>query len=697
MVFSKFLKIYPCKDKENYLLYSTKQASKIIIPKDIFLAAEKDGLDPENEKLLKDLGMLVSSHNEENKEVLGAIDRTNENNKTLSIIAVLNLDCNFDCTYCFEGNLKGNLYMSDETADLLIAFIKERFTRDKEKIIIDFYGGEPLLSLDRIRYISERVSAFVKKRGTYEFGLITNGSLFTRKRALKLKALGLERVQITVDGPAASHNRTRPFKNGKGSFDAVIKNIRETCDLIKVNISGNFSKESYLTFPLLFDTLEKEGITPDKIHWVKFSPIVKRCETVVNRGECNRGCVSTDEPWLWQAGNFLREEILKRGFNTTKLKPSTCAIENKDTFIVNFDGTLYKCPAFNGNRKFAVGDLKTGVKDYAESHKTGIWKNKECLDCAYLPICFGGCRYMEQVRSGNINRPDCKKAYYDACLEKLIVQDMRYSRQRNYKPVKTNDRKKLKLNTLAREIDAVIAKYFMPQFMLFEPPHIKRVVSFYLNTGCVIDAYLLNKDRKKAVDFDREAFIAIAAIRYIDDFIDNVLWPDMEEYDPEELYNQFENFLKEALKTVRRFDPDMPETIIELPLLEMKLALFPGQKLFDQSFKQLMKHKSYDLLYVYQKINPEEKMGLTPNHLLKLALIDYLRDFTEKEMDEETDFNLYLYLLENKINPEKLIYYFNEIYEDAMANDNGRFEENFGNLFNTAISMLEELSTETVY
>jgi len=690
MVFSRFLKIYPCKDKNSYLLYSTKQASKILIPEETYTAAQKNRLDPEDEKLLTELGMLVSSHENEKKEMLNFLDRTNEHNKTLSIIVVLNLDCNFDCTYCFEGTLKGDLYMSDEIEDMLIAVIKKRFTKNMEKIIIDFYGGEPLLSMDRIRNISQRVKALVKNRGECEFGMITNGSLLTRKKALELKSLGIERAQITLDGPSETHNQTRPFKNCKGSFNRVIKNIKESCDLIKINLSGNFSKSTYKKFPLLFDVLEKEGITSDKINLVKFSPIMKQCDSVSKGNSCSKACVSTDEPWLWEAGNFLREEILKRGYNTTKLKPSTCAIENRDDFIINFDGDIYKCPAFNGNKEFVIGNLKTGIKNYDRSHKTGIWKNDKCLECAYLPICFGGCRYMEYLRTGKIDKPDCKKTYYDACLENTLIQDMRYSRERPYKPLNTEDDKKIKLNDLVRAIDAVMAKYFLPQFMQFKPPHIKRIVSFYLNTERIIDAYVLNREKKRQKGFDCSAFIAVTAIRYVDDFIDNCLWPDIDAYDPKELSKRFGKFLVEALEAVRGFDPDMPETIIKLPLLEMKLALFPGQDLFDKNFKQLIRHKSYDLAYVYNKINQDGEK-LKPNDLLKLAVIDYLRDFTDKEMEEETDFNLYMYVRDNKLDPEQLIAYLNKSYRDAVKRDNGIFDKTFGELFNQAIFMLERL------
>ena len=33
---------------------------------------------------------------------------------------------------------------------------------------------------------------------------------------------------------------------------------------------------------------------------------------------------------------------------------------------------------------------------------------------------------MKLIREGNMNGVDCKKPYFDACLETLVKQDIRY-------------------------------------------------------------------------------------------------------------------------------------------------------------------------------------------------------------------------------------------------------------------------------
>jgi uncharacterized protein len=271
------------------------------------------------------------------------------------------------------------------------------------------------------------VKPVVESRGgIYSFTLVTNGSLFNREVAEDLAPLGLESVKITLDGPAENHNRYRPFRSGAESFEVIVKNIKETWDLVKIGIGGNFDKGNYARFPQLLDYLTDVGLTPEKIRAVKFDPITSRSEGDMSPADYKGGCMSVNEPWLFQAGSLLREEILRRGYRTLKITPTNCMAELTDAFVVNFDGTIYKCPGFIGREDFAVGTLSEGLKEDLSCYKPGMWKNEECAQCEYLPLCFGGCRYMTYVRNGAIDQMDCKKAFLDATLETLVKQDITY-------------------------------------------------------------------------------------------------------------------------------------------------------------------------------------------------------------------------------------------------------------------------------
>ncbi len=427
MHLSKYLKIYPHKEKPDYhLFYSTKKASIILLHESTLESMGEGSLSPSDEDTLAELGFLVPDLDKERDEMLSLIDEANKRRKRFNAVVVMNLDCNLRCRYCYEEGMKGRFYMSSETADLLIDFIERHYLADGKTVHLDFYGGEPLLSIELIKYISKRLRSAVEERGlTYTFNLVTNGTFLKRKIAEELALLGLKSAKITIDGPRENHDIFRPFKTGSGTFDVIIRNIKDNSGVIKIQIGGNYTRENYRDFPRLFDYLLEEDLTPDKISTVKFDPITKAGGDFA-LSDFRKGCESINEPWLFEASLFLREEILKRGFNTPKIRPSPCMIEIQDDIVVNFDGTIYKCPGLIGWKGFEVGDLRTGIKDYRESHNLDVWKRQECLDCEYLPLCFGGCRYMKLLRDGRIDDVDCRKPYLDATLEAFIKQDIKY-------------------------------------------------------------------------------------------------------------------------------------------------------------------------------------------------------------------------------------------------------------------------------
>jgi len=428
MKLSNYIKVYLFEEKPGHLLlYSTKRASMTLLKEGTYKSLLNGTLSSENQEVLEKLGMVVPDRELEKQEVMGFIDEINEKNKTLNISVIINLDCNFDCIYCYEGGQKGKRYMDNETADLLVDFIKNKLTPGIKSVNLDFYGGEPLLSAERIKSISASVKSFAESRGAkFTFTLVTNASLFKRRIAEELVDLGLTGIKTTLDGPPETHNACRPFKSGAPSFGSIIKNLKETNDLVKIAIGGNYKKDNYKKFPLLIDYLEKEGLTPDRIYELKFDPAMNSPKEGAAPADFTDGLMSINEPWVIESGAMLREEVLKRGYGTPKITPSPCQVELENACVVNFDGGIYKCPAWIGKKEFEIGNLRNGVADYSQSHKLGIWKNEECEACEYLPLCFGGCRYMSYVRDGNIDKVDCKKPYLDATLEKMIKQDIEY-------------------------------------------------------------------------------------------------------------------------------------------------------------------------------------------------------------------------------------------------------------------------------
>jgi sulfatase maturation enzyme AslB (radical SAM superfamily) len=84
-------------------------------------------------------------------------------------------DCNYRCSYCLQK--KEKKYMSPDTIEKAVTFFYPLLTGEAS---ITFYGGEPLLAFDHIKYA---VSLLINKKKKQEkklgFYLTTNGSLVT--------------------------------------------------------------------------------------------------------------------------------------------------------------------------------------------------------------------------------------------------------------------------------------------------------------------------------------------------------------------------------------------------------------------------------------------------------------------------------------------------------------------------------------
>lgn len=413
---------------DQVLLFSTKTGALVLLPEEDFTALQGGESENDYTTPLTDMGFLVADPEAERLQVSQYMADINRHNPNLTLALILGMECNFACRYCFEGEQKGKKTMDDQTADQLIAFIKDRFRPGKKKLQLEIYGGEPLLYTKRIIYLAERLKPFVEEQGAeFSFDLISNGSLLTDKVVEELNAWGLDGVKVTIDGPPENHNHFRPFKSGANSFDIIVRNLKEVCGKTKIRLGGNFTNETYQNFATVLDLLSEEGISPDKLERVNFN-IVMQVNDKITSNEYMGGCATLNEPWLRDASLHVRQEVFKRGYPMGEIGPQPCAVEIDDAFTVHYDGSLYKCVTWVGHEQYKIGDIWQGVNEnYQETHHLGHWQQEDkCKKCNYLPLCFGGCRYMAYQRDGHMANVDCKKPFLDATLEAMLLQDLRY-------------------------------------------------------------------------------------------------------------------------------------------------------------------------------------------------------------------------------------------------------------------------------
>jgi uncharacterized protein len=263
---------------------------------------------------------------------------------------------------------------------------------------------------------------------------------------------GLNGVKITLDGDRDMHNKMRPLRGGQGTFDKIIKNIRSVADKCRVAIGGNFDEDSVESYPALLDFLREQEFA-DKLSRVAFKPIIRAprneptpapaagakfipltalsgdskplngtCMTSAGGGTsvCSN-CNFVDEKM-----SFLREETMKRGFPTVDgVHMGPCEIHRKHAHTIGPDGALYACPGFTGDAKMSTGHIdgrQESLRQNAAARFDALAAWKQCDDCAFIPVCAGGCTVAAHTELGNLDAPNCHKTSFEAGLVTLARQ-----------------------------------------------------------------------------------------------------------------------------------------------------------------------------------------------------------------------------------------------------------------------------------
>jgi uncharacterized protein len=150
-----------------------------------------------------------------------------------SLILIATHDCNLRCKYCaysgkyFYYRTHANRKMSIATAQKAINLLKipEKYKKINKTFFINFYGGEPLLNFELIRFCKEYTDQRKRQTGEkFAFVIETNGTLLTPKVADFLTKSNIF-CAVSLDGPKEIHDKYRAYKNGKGSYNTIIKNL----------------------------------------------------------------------------------------------------------------------------------------------------------------------------------------------------------------------------------------------------------------------------------------------------------------------------------------------------------------------------------------------------------------------------------------------------------------------------------------
>lgn len=407
------------KEGGSYFLYHQISRSLLEIDEELHHAVSQNNLTKiplQTLETLKLKGFVVDDSYDESvsMQYLNLINRYQ--NDTLRITILPTLDCNFRCWYCYE-NHKPSRISSGGLNSIFLFIISEVKSRSLKKIVLDWFGGEPLLCFNNVVYpFSKRLFMWAKENNMIFHNMITtNGSLINESTALKMNEVKLNHFQITLDGCKEQHNKTRFSKHIPDSFSLIIDNIHTLCKIIEnpsIELRVNYTSKNIDGLMSILPNFNN-----DVRMFITLSPHIVWQE-------------AKNISLLTKKISAFKEKAIEMGYNTNSPTISTksmaCYAENMNQYVINYDMSIYKCTARDFDNRFSIGRL-TAEGGFIPNNlfftyfaKQSSFMNKECLACNVLPSCLNSNVCIQKVLEGSEKK--CMKE----TIEKEIVRFIKY-------------------------------------------------------------------------------------------------------------------------------------------------------------------------------------------------------------------------------------------------------------------------------
>lgn len=332
--------------------------------------------------------------------------------------------CNFRCKYCRQKKTPNLINMTiDDIKNAIDTFYS---VATKPKSIV-FFGGEPLLNIDGIKYAIEYVRSFDKQ---IQFSMVINGSLCTKEIA-NFFAKNQVEVIVSLDGPEPFNNKARINISQKGTYNQAIRgyqNLKEAgC---KAGISAVIGPHNEKHFDQLIEwsiALKPNSLGFCLPHGDENNFAMK----LSSFDEVHKKMIDAYDI-LHKNGIYLVQVEQKLGaFVSGYAIPYECkscgkrivACKNKTFGIC--EGPITKPEMFFDN----IDKLPACIHEYK---KSSPFFNDDCQSCIAYRICGGGCVYDKLTRFGRtdvqdecrcgLNRLIAKKAM-ECILENLPTPD----------------------------------------------------------------------------------------------------------------------------------------------------------------------------------------------------------------------------------------------------------------------------------
>lgn len=335
-----------------------------------------------------------------------------------TIVLRVTNECNLRCTYCYDNNNHDNSISRKIATD---NFYQNRnyILEDAKKILGDsrnatviFHGGEPLL-VD-ISLLDEFCTA-LRREMRVNFSIQTNGTLIDESTIEFFKKHHIG-VGISLDGACPKQNSARIFKNGKNSFDAVMKKINYLQqENVNFGVVMSIGKLHIGCEQQLYDFLANNKIK------CNIRPVFPTKDgdnsTVMTIDEYVTFFNNLFDIWFsdtekrvttYQINEFAKElsKIIVLDF---KDRMCECSGNCFNNFIsLDVFGEIYSCNRLYNVDEFHYGNIRQLTMEEVYLMTNELMRKRlesikdSCMGCSIYKDCYGGCPAEAYAVNGTI-------------------------------------------------------------------------------------------------------------------------------------------------------------------------------------------------------------------------------------------------------------------------------------------------------
>ena len=309
--------------------------------------------------------------------------------------------CNFSCVYC---------YASEHDADMMTFQIAKKAIdmawSSKEKFILQFSGGEPLLN---IKCLKEAITYVYENRIPAIMQIQTNASLLTDDIAMFLRKYNCG-IGISLDGRPNINDQFRKTKQGKGTANIIINGVEIlrqnyiacgiTCTVTNANVAELSSVVDMAYYlgnvkRIGFDILRGQGRGADVLAPEEnelYAAVKKTYEKAVKYERITGNKIK-----------FAQLERVQTLANGSAYTFGHCYSMNGEAAFVDAKGNIYACSSLIGNEQYKLGDVFNGICIEKKNiiAKTIKESMSFCFNCSDFSLCGGGCyaRWLGNFKS----------------------------------------------------------------------------------------------------------------------------------------------------------------------------------------------------------------------------------------------------------------------------------------------------------